>query len=342
MWLAGSRKAAACALALALMLPAAARADGEVTLRLGDSFPAGHYIADKVTRWFMEQVVERSGKKVKFEYYPAEQLGKAKDMLSLVQTGVADIAYVAPSFTTDKLPLAGVAELPLGFSTSCEGTNAFAKIASEGGIVAQRELAPNNVRLLFTIVLPPYQVFLRGAALKGSADLKGLKIRTSGKAKELALAALGAVPIQIATPDVYQALSRGTIDGMLFPYSSIFSYDLQDLSKSASVGENFGSFIVSYMISERRWRALPPDLQKILTEVGRETTARGCKITQENELADQERLKSRGVSEVTFSAADKAAIAAEMSGISKAWAKELDGRGKPGTAVLEAFEKALH
>lgn len=327
--------------ALALLMPAAARAEGEVTLRLGDSFPAGHYIADKVTKWFMEQVVERTGKKVKFEYYPAEQLGKAKDMLSLVQTGVADIAYVAPSFTTDKLPLSGVAELPLGFSTSCEGTQAFFKLASDG-IIQQRELAPNNVRLLLTIVLPPYQVFLRGPGLKTSADLKGLKIRTSGKAKELAVAALGAVPIQIATPDVYQALSRGTIDGMLFPYSSIFSYDLQDLSKAASIGENFGSFIVTYMISERRWRALPPDVQKVLTEVGREATDRGCKISQENEVADQGRLKERGVSEVAFDAADKEAIAREMAGIGKAWAKELDGRGKPGTPVLDAFEKALH
>ncbi|QGY05165.1 C4-dicarboxylate ABC transporter [Methylobacterium mesophilicum SR1.6/6] len=309
-------------------------------LRLADTFPASHYIADKITKWFMQTATERSNGAVKFEYYPAEQLGKAKDMLTLVGNGVADIAYVAPSFVTDKLPLSGVAELPLGFTTSCQGTRAFYSLANEAGVIAQRELAPNNVRLLFTVVLPPYQVFVRGRDLKSIADVKSLKIRTSGKAKELAVRALGAVPIQIATPDVYQALSRGTIDGMLFPYSSIYSYDLQDLTKSATQGANFGSFVVMYVISERKWRTLPPAVQETLRSVGREATERGCQISEAQERDDQERLRVKGVSEIALSDADKATVEREMSGIGRLWAKELDDRGKPGTLVLDAFEKA--
>lgn len=309
-------------------------------LRLADTFPASHYIADKITKWFMQTATERSNGAVKFEYYPAEQLGKAKDMLTLVSNGVADIAYVAPSFVTDKLPLSGVAELPLGFTTSCQGTRAFYSLANEGGVIAQRELAPNNVRLLFTIVLPPYQVFVRGRDLKSISDVKGLKIRTSGKAKELAVRALGAVPIQIATPDVYQALSRGTIDGMLFPYSSIYSYDLQDLTKSATQGANFGSFVVMYVISERKWRTLSPTAQETLRSVGREATERGCEISQAQERDDQERLRVKGISEIAVGNADKTAVDNEMSGIGRLWAKELDDRGKPGTLVLDAFEKA--
>jgi TRAP-type C4-dicarboxylate transport system substrate-binding protein len=309
-------------------------------LRLADTFPASHYIADKVTKWFMKTVTERSNGAIKFEYYPAEQLGKAKDMLSLVGNGVADIAYVAPSFVTDKLPLSGVAELPLSFTTSCQGTRAFYSLAKEGGLVAERELTPNNVRLLFTIVLPPYQVFVRGRDLKSIADIKSLKIRTSGKAKELAVRAMGAVPIQIATPDVYQALSRGTIDGMLFPYSSLYSYDLQDLTKSATRGANFGSFVVMYVIGERKWRTLSPTVQDTLRRVGQEATERGCQISEAQERDDEQRLKAKGLTEIALREADKALVDKEMAGIGHLWAKELDDRGKPGTLVLDAFEKA--
>jgi hypothetical protein len=39
-------------------------------------------------------------------------LGKAKDLLALTQAGVIDIAYVAPGFVSDKMPLSVVAELP--------------------------------------------------------------------------------------------------------------------------------------------------------------------------------------------------------------------------------------
>jgi TRAP-type C4-dicarboxylate transport system substrate-binding protein len=213
--------AALCMAPLAIVAIAPARAADQVTLRVADSFPGGHYISDQVTKWFMDRVVKETGNKVAFQYYPSEQLGKAKDLLSLTQTGVVDIGYVAPSFVTDKLPLSVVAELPSRFSKSCEGTAAFYKLATDG-IIAKRELEPNGVRLLFTIVLPPYQIFLRSPTFPGIDALKGLKIRTSGKAKELAVQRLGAVSLQIASPDIYQALSRGTIDGMLFPYSSIF------------------------------------------------------------------------------------------------------------------------
>jgi TRAP-type C4-dicarboxylate transport system substrate-binding protein len=48
----------------------------EITLRLADSFPAGHYIRVKVTRWFMDQVAERTAGRIKFQYSPAEQLGR--------------------------------------------------------------------------------------------------------------------------------------------------------------------------------------------------------------------------------------------------------------------------
>jgi hypothetical protein len=73
-----------------------------------------------------------------------------------------------------------------------------------------------------------------------------------------------------------------------------------------------------------------------------QATARGCQISQETETADQPRLKGLGVAEIEFAGTDKARIAEEMSGIGKVWAMELDQRGKPGTQILNAFEKALH
>ncbi len=50
--------------------------------------------------------------------------------------------------------------------------------------------------------------------IENLGTLQGLKIRTSGSAKELAVRKLGATPLQMPTPEVYEALSRGTIDGI--------------------------------------------------------------------------------------------------------------------------------
>lgn len=123
-------------------MPQVAAAD-TVTLRLADSFPTGHYIPDSLTKPFMEEVERRTNNAVKFEYYPGQQLGKAKDMLSLTQSGVADISYIAPAFVSDKMPLAAVAELPGNFTTACVGTAAYWKLAQPGGILDEKEFKPS-------------------------------------------------------------------------------------------------------------------------------------------------------------------------------------------------------
>ena len=335
------RCAAYCGAAVVFLSAGLAQAADAIKLRVADSFPHGHYIGEKITKVWLDELTKRSNGALTFEYYPGEQLGKVKDMLTLTQSGVTDIGYVPPSFVTDKMPLSAVAELPTNFTESCQGTLAYFKLAHAGGILDKTEFVPAGIRLLFTIVLPPYQVFLGKKQIEGLKTFEGLKIRSSGGAKELAVRKIGAVPISMSTPEVYEALSRGTIDGMLFPYSSIYSYDLQGLLKSATVGENFGSFVVNYVISERRWKTLPADIRKLFDSLAEETSKRACGISQAGEEADRARLKQAGVDLVALSAGDKAIIRQNMSGVNREWAEGLDKRGKPGTQVLKAFEEAL-
>ena len=81
-------------------------------MRVANSFPKGHYLVKLVLEPWMEEVKKRTNNAVTFEHYPAQQLGKAADMLKLTQTGVADIGYVAPGYTSDKMPVSEVAMLP--------------------------------------------------------------------------------------------------------------------------------------------------------------------------------------------------------------------------------------
>lgn len=337
------RLAALSACASALWLGAAgsaAAADAPIKLKIADSFPVGHYIPEYAIKPLMERFKSKPALGVEFEYYPAEQMGKSKDMLSLAQSGVVDIAYVAPAFVTDKMPLSVVAELPLNFSGSCKGTLAYWNMAKPGGLLAKKEFEPNGVRLLFTVVLPPYQLVTRKpfASIK---DVEGWKIRTTGAAKELTLKKLKTVPIQIPTPDVYEALSRGTIDGMLFPFSSLPPYELHKISKFSTVGENFGSFVANYLISEKKWKTLSPAVQQELTALGDELVKKSCEQVERDEARDMEKVKQAGIALVTLSAADKATVSSIKASVAKEWGEGLDKRGKSGTEVLNAFQAGL-
>jgi len=126
----------------------------KITLRLAESLPSGHVIHELVAKPFMELVTKATNGQVTFQHYPAEQLGKAKDMAQLTVAGVADLSYIVPSYSSEKYPLTAVAELPGIFDTECQGSLAFYKISHNGGILETKEFAPNQLRPLVTIALP--------------------------------------------------------------------------------------------------------------------------------------------------------------------------------------------
>src|SRR3981189_1272920 len=89
----------------------------KITLRLAESLPSGHVIHELVAKPFMELVTKATNGQVTFQHYPAEQLGKAKDMAQLTAAGVADPSYIVPSYSSEKYPLTEVAQLPGIFAT---------------------------------------------------------------------------------------------------------------------------------------------------------------------------------------------------------------------------------
>ena len=311
-------------------------------LRVADALPVGHYISEYAAKFWMQEVTSRTNGSVQFEYYPAEQLGKAKDMLSLAQSGVADIAYVATSYISDKLPLSSVAELPGSFSTSCEGTLAYWKLAIGDGIIAKRDFEPNGVRVLFALSLPPYQLLTAKRKFDSISSAKGLKIRIpGGAALDAMVGALKAVPVRISSPELHESLSRGTIDGLLFPYGSSITYDLVSLLKYSTIGENFGSAVIVYLISDARWKKLPPETQRAMTEAGEAAMRRGCSMMDKDVDSDAVKLRKGGLELLALQPTMRAELAKINAAVSQEWAESLDKRGKPGSEVLKAYRAGL-
>ena len=313
----------------------------QAKLRVGDSLPVGHFFVEQATRYWMSEVARLTNKAVEFEYYPAEQLGKAKDILSLTQAGVIDVGYVVPSYVSDKMPLTAVAELPGTFPTSCAGTLAYWKLARGDGLIARREYEPNGVKVMFAIVMPPYQIFSAQKKLENLKSIEGQKLRTTGGALDAMVIKLKGVPVRMTAPELHESLSRGTVDGMVFPTASVLAYDLAGLVKSATAGENFGSAVLTYMISNNRWNALPPAVRAAMLEAGDAATRRVCAYADKEVESDVAKIRQKGAAIGPLPAAEHGALAPLMSAVRQEWAAQLDKRGKPGTELLNAFEAAL-
>lgn len=312
-----------------------------VKLRVGDSLPVNHFFVEQATKFWMQEVTRRTSGAVQFEYFPAEQLGKAKDMLALTQSGVIDVGYVVPTYVQEKMPLTAVAELPGTFATSCEGTLAYWKLARDDGLLARREYQPNGVRVMFAIVMPPYQVFSSQKSLNSVKQIEGQKLRTAGGAQDTLIAKLKGVPVRMTAPDLHQSLSRGTVDGMVFPTASVLSYDLAGLVKSATAGENFGSAVLSYMMSENKWKSLPANVREAMLEAGDAATRRICAYADREVAGDVEKIRQKGAVIGPLPAAERRQLTEVAAGVQTEWAESLNKRRLPGSEALEAFRAAL-
>jgi TRAP-type C4-dicarboxylate transport system substrate-binding protein len=328
------RFALMCALAGA---PLAAPA--QTVLRAADSLPVGHFFAEQGLKFWLAEVRKRTNDAIDLQHYPAEQLGKAKDMLQLAMTGVADIAYVVPSYVSDKMPLMTVSELPGLSSSSCQGTEAFMKLA-RGGLLDQKELAPNGVVVLFSAVLDPYQAY--GTRRFDSLDgLKGMKLRTAGGAQAALVRALGGVPVSMAAPETYEALSRGTIDGVIFPTASLIAYDLASRLKGATQDASFGSVVLTYAMSRKRFEQLPADVRSAMLAAGDAAARNVCAWLDGNAATLRTKIAAAGVNYIRLGDADRRRLAEASEVVNREWAQQLDKRGKPGTEVLDAYVAAI-
>jgi TRAP-type C4-dicarboxylate transport system substrate-binding protein len=330
-------------MAFAAMAPNSGRADEPtITLRLADSLPVGHIIHEAVTKPFIEAVEKRTDGKVKMAHYPAEQLGKAKDLLRLTQSGVVDIGYIVPSYASDKMPLTAVAELPGGFRNACQGTAAYWALTRDGHFLAEKEFVPNGIRPLITFALPNYQILLSTHKTVNSlADIEGLKIRTAGGALDLMMRSIKAIPIRMSPPEIYESMSRGTLDGAMLGYQSVVSYDIIGLLKTGTLNEPLSSVVITYSISTAKWKALPEPVRTVLAEEGERITQESCAKFAHTEEQALAKARDKGIKLIHFSAEDEKSMETVFETVSQDWAAGLDGRGKPGSEALKIWKAAL-
>jgi TRAP-type transport system periplasmic protein len=117
-----------------------------------------------------------------------------------------------------------VTELPLLFKTSKGGSQAVWSLFET---YFKAEFA--GVKVLWIWVIPPGHVHLAKKPVRVLEDLAGLKLRVGTPILATMVKALGATPVNIAAPETYNALERGVVDGTIFPWESISSFNLAEV-----------------------------------------------------------------------------------------------------------------
>lgn len=312
-------------------------------LKIADSLPNGHMIHSAVTKPFIEAVERESKGQIKFKHFPGEQLGKSKDMLMITQSGMTDIGYVVPAYIGDKMLFSSVMELPGAFNNYNRGMNALWNLTHNGGFLEVADFAPNKIVPILTFMFPAYQMHIsKNKKISSLDDIKGLKIRSVGGSMEFMLRDLGVVPVRLNAPEMYEALHRGTIDGVMFSAQSVVNYSLNDSIKASTTAYNFGTVVLTYSISTNKWKQLPENVRQILLRVGEQVSKSAADKIMIGEKASLSKMKGNGLKIISFDANNEKKLANVFVGVGNEWASSLAKRGKPGFKALKAMQQALN
>ena len=130
-------------------------------------------------------------------------------------------------------------------------------------------------------------------------ELKGLKIRTSAMYVDF-LKALGATPISTSPGDVYQALERGVVDGVMWPLFTIRSWGWHEVTKYV-VGPGFYKVSHPLLMNVDTWDKLPKHIQEVLMEALRLEVIVIDARTEDEITNEYKLLKKAGMEIIEFS-----------------------------------------
>lgn len=316
-------------------------AQEKIVLKYADQFPLTHAASKLSGQPFKQWLEERSEGRIEVQIYPAEQLAKAAGLLDAVRNRVTDISMVGVVYVSDRMPLTSAVELPGLFSDSVAGSAAFTKLAHND--LLESEYLRNGVRPLFTMVTPPYQLmFAKKTELNDIAELDGVKLRAAGATGELIASALGAVPVRVPASDLYLGLERGTVDGAIYNPPSLFAYKIEEVLSSITTNASLGTVAFAAFINEDVWQGLPEDARALISEVATEigeTMAAEFKAQTDVAYA---KLDELGVKLIELSPEVAEQFSGKLQSVEAEWVKQMEARGLPGQATLDAYRAYLN
>ncbi len=225
--------------------------------------PSSWYITDGINPW-IKKVEEATKGRVKIQLYPSQTLVKGADSWKGVKSGVTDIAWCFHGYWPDMTPNADVLTLPFLPYPSAEKGGAVAWKLFEKFPVIQKEFS--DVKVLMMWVSSPYFLVTSKKQVKTLEDLKGMKLRVTGGPPTDQVKALGAVPMLIPMPDIYDAVDKGVIDGMATNWEAIHGFRFYEVAPNYSVMP-LSAVYFTLSMNKAKWNSLPKDVQQQIMSV---------------------------------------------------------------------------
>jgi TRAP-type C4-dicarboxylate transport system substrate-binding protein len=243
---------------------AEAAAQAPIKISYGTYLPPTHVNNHAGIEPFAKRVEQETGGKVKFEIFTGGSVAPAKAAIDQIRDKLVTAGMIVDSYVNREVPYSyTLTELAL------QGRNALAMagavnemqlVECKGCLEEQKKAGFISTAYYSTA---PY-VFMCKTPLVKAEDMKGRKVRATA-AFGLLVKAMGGVPVNITSDEVYEAMQRGQAECNVGADAWLKSYTLWDVAKAVTkqpIGTYHGGQL--FAINAEAWNSFPADVKAVI------------------------------------------------------------------------------
>ena len=306
--------------------------------------PSTHQFAVNVYEPWAKYVEEKSNGRIKATLYNGATLGSSTTFRKDVAAGVSDVGLFLPDYYLESefFP-STIATLPFAFSGATpETATKIMKQFTEKYLL--KDLNKDMHYLGGVVVTEASDLYAR-IPIRSLEDFKGKTFHGNGQIVSDLVTALGGTPVGGTFEEIYEGLSKGTMDGAFFSASGGVTNKVYEVGPYLTrVG------VVSYnmipVLGQPLYDRMPADLQKLvdedlgpkLIELFIESYKKVLAADPHKQIADLVGNKGEVIS-LPEDELQKLRLAAKP--VWDKWQKQAEEKGFPAQEMMDTFKQLL-
>jgi TRAP-type C4-dicarboxylate transport system substrate-binding protein len=309
-------------------------AEKPIKLTYSIFFPPTHGQAEAGMAWARE-IEKRSNGKVKIDVFPGGALTPAPGVYDGVVNGITDLGMSCFAYTRGRFPVMEALDLPMGYPSGLVATRVANQFYQ---VMKPKEL--EDVKLLYIHAHGPGLLHTK-TAVRNMADLKGMKIRSTGFSAKVT-EALGAVPVAMPQGETYEALQKGVVQGTFTPIETLKGWRQAEVVGYTTDCKDIGYTTAMFVVMNiDKWNALPDAVKQLFNEVNSEWIE---KHGQEWDRLDEEGKEfslSKGNEMVALSAEENRQWVEAVAPIIDGYRRKTNAKGLPGDQAIAEIKRLI-
>lgn len=298
-------------------------------------FPPTHVQAKLSVAWIKE-IEERSKGQIKIRIFTGGSLTPAPQIYDGVVKGISDFGLSVFAYSPGRFPVLSAVDNPLGYNNAFVATRAINELNQK---FKPKEVS--DVHICYLFAHGPGLLHTANKPVTKLEQLAGLKIRATGTSGAIAKA-MGAAAVSMSQGETYDALKKNIVDGTLVPIEALEGFKQGEVLKyttytySSSYSQGF--FVA---MNKKKWESLPPDLQKIITDVSKKYENVTAKAWGDSDESGRQFSLKLGHEFLKLSDEESAKFKAAMKPVFEDYIKQANEKGIDGKAVFKATQEMV-